>query len=1142
MKSLHSLRLIQFYLFEKEDLPISAISGVFGPNGSGKSALIDAMQIVMTGAHHQFTAFNAQADETRTTSRSLRSYCLGQTGEASAGGVRESATTYLTMIWKDDQTGEPTSMGLCITASASTEKHQVEGRYLLPGVELTLEDHLETSGTKQRPQDWKTFRKELDRQAKAVGYEGEVVFNEPMRFVRAYLTALRGSGAIPQADSFLRAFRFGLKMRFDRPVDEIIRYQMLESRPTQVRNFRQVLDSVRNLRNRVVEIEEKIHDAEHVIRHYNEASKRESQVATWAALAGKGRMLMMERSVIVAREKLEESEKDFSTISELKDECKRNIEEAEIKEKHYSQLMLDHSAHQESKENQQLIGILKESKEKSQATIVDKVTSIRECIRVLADHPELSSGIGEAEAVHDQLVEILLSPTLPEIANIQQIASTALNLIATAHQGVTKELLRLKRDLDDRQSELRQLKDNLQRVKSGKTALSPSVLHLQRVLEDNGIRCTPVCDIVSVSDSSWQPAIEAYLKPHLEALLVEEHEDRAFALYRQQQNIYGVKLVRESRHRSPMIPVKGSVAELLEGSHPAAVDYLRSQFGKTMRAESDESALSGERTLTRDGMLTGKTIDRLRPAVPGTFLLGRDNRTAQHDELLGMENRLQKEIESIITQSDRWQDYSNRFAKVSNPEAYIRELEEHLESFTRTQERLDSTRHKFIDGTDKEYISLCDQKSEWALRLHELRKEQLYTLEQFGSAKSNVQRFIDALETIQEQHSSSQERLTALLGNPAYDPEFAKTQWFELVEIQKLSPNAAAEVSEKSKSKAFSEQSSLLEKGRGDFEKFIMKHSMSPPDEIEHWHKLHIWLRNYIEVLKASELADYKEQMEAAFRAAQETFRNDVALAIDGNIDWLRSVMDRLNKVLENAPAFSNGEYYRFIRNERPEHTDLLRFIRDVKQLGPQDDMFGAGDMPAAFRDLLDDNTAVSGATRGPLDDYREFFDFDIEIYRKDPEKRRINLGRLSRRIGTGSGGEHRAPLYVIAGAALASAYHLSPSHRDGLALIVLDEAFNKMDPGNIISTMQYFSELGLQVVMASPGENLGTLTAFLYSYFDIIRDADTNVVKLSYREVTEATRDLFRSDLLEFHPELLAREIEAMQSSRGGTSEGVAT
>lgn len=45
------------------------------------------------------------------------------------------------------------------------------------------------------------------------------------------------------------------------------------------------------------------------------------------------------------------------------------------------------------------------------------------------------------------------------------------------------------------------------------------------------------------------------------------------------------------------------------------------------------------------------------------------------------------------------------------------------------------------------------------------------------------------------------------------------------------------------------------------------------------------------------------------------------------------------------------------------------------------------------------------------------------------------------------------------------------------------------MDLTNMIATMRYLEELGLQVVMASPGENQAALTAFLHRYYEIQRD-----------------------------------------------------
>jgi len=278
----------------------------------------------------------------------------------------------------------------------------------------------------------------------------------------------------------------------------------------------------------------------------------------------------------------------------------------------------------------------------------------------------------------------------------------------------------------------------------------------------------------------------------------------------------------------------------------------------------------------------------------------------------------------------------------------------------------------------------------------------------------------------------------------------------------------------------------------------------------------------------------FREEMDAAYRTSQETFRNDVAIALSNNLEWLEETMDRLNAVLKACPTFSNGERYRFRRVVRPQLDSLLKFIKDVAAFGSTQDLLGGpGEVPEAFKQLIEDKIAPgAGSVSSPLDDYREFFEFDIEILREDPLSKLTKvMGHLSKRLGPGSGGEHRAPLYVIAGAALASAYRLDRGGKDGLRLMLLDEAFNKMDMTNIIATMRYLEELGLQVFMASPGENLGTLTAFLHRYYDILRDADNNAIMLEGHDVSEQVRTQFREDLPEFNPTLVEEEVAAMRS-----------
>lgn len=325
---------------------------------------------------------------------------------------------------------------------------------------------------------------------------------------------------------------------------------------------------------------------------------------------------------------------------------------------------------------------------------------------------------------------------------------------------------------------------------------------------------------------------------------------------------------------------------------------------------------------------------------------------------------------------------------------------------------------------------------------------------------------------------------------------------------------------------------------------FLTKYREQASEDVrEDWRKAQSWMGDILKRLRDTELLEYKEQMNDAYRVSQDTFRNDVALALNQNIEALDVTMEQLNRVLKECPAFTNGERYQFKRIVRPHFKTLLEFVKNIASFGPQEDLLGgAGEIPPQFKELLDDKIAPgAGSIKSPLDDYREFYEFDIEIKRGDPLTGESKVvGHLSKRIGPGSGGEHRAPLYVIAGAALASAYRLDRGNRNGIRLILLDEAFNKMDPTNITATMRYLQNLGLQVFMASPGENLGVLNAFLHRYYDISKDSLRNVIFIDGHDVTDEVRQMFMADDLDTHPELIEQEVHRMRGTGTATAQPV--
>lgn len=168
---------------------------------------------------------------------------------------------------------------------------------------------------------------------------------------------------------------------------------------------------------------------------------------------------------------------------------------------------------------------------------------------------------------------------------------------------------------------------------------------------------------------------------------------------------------------------------------------------------------------------------------------------------------------------------------------------------------------------------------------------------------------------------------------------------------------------------------------------------------------------------------------------------------------------------------------------------------------------------------------AESGQDKGdnPLEDYRLFFKFDLQIR---VEGTVVDL--LSKRMGVASNGEHRVPFYVIAGAALATAYRIRPGQRNkGAGVMIMDEAFYGIDAQNTLVTAEFLRSLGLQLVMAGPDSDTSKLVAVLDSFYDLSRfGVDVFVEEIV---IKPAARHLFESDMPARNPQLIEEKIQQL-------------
>lgn len=484
MKYLERIRVVQFFLFEQQDFRLQDITGIFGPNGSGKSSLLDAVQIAMLGANSRLVALNAQADEQATT-RSLRAYCLGQYGENPEHRARDNATTYITLVWRDSETNEPLSMGVCLYASADKEKHDVLGRYIVPKIELSMSDHLETVDGEERPRDWNTFRHQLVERARVSGEDP--LFNDANRYIQAALLALRGKGTTPHTESFIRAFRFALRMRFDKSVDQIVRNDVLESRPTNIKKFREVTESFRRLAELVAQLEAKIADGRRVESEFTRAAAESRRAVTWMAM-GKMTAVEVERlSCDQATAAKVKARGHLATKNSEHQGLATQIAHANAEALRFRLAREAHSAHKDYGALQTEIQAGTKRRQDKGSELRNTLNLVRRTLAEAADSPFLETSATAMKSAAQKLQVLVDRLDGSAQAEIESALRPALKVAEKAVGELFSRGSALERAIGEVEQSLEVAEASLARVLKGRAPLSDHVQRLLTELTDKGV-------------------------------------------------------------------------------------------------------------------------------------------------------------------------------------------------------------------------------------------------------------------------------------------------------------------------------------------------------------------------------------------------------------------------------------------------------------------------------------------------------------------------------------------------------------------------------------------------------------------------------------------------------------------------------
>src|SRR5262245_50686275 len=137
MIELRRIILIDWYLFRIEQIDLYGMTALIGPNGAGKSAIIDAAQTALSGGSMASIRFNASAQSTARSKRSIRDYCLGvvsldEKGERSEP-TRDAAYTYAILGFVNVVNDGAINVGVAFSASSGKSDERCEARFIVRG-------------------------------------------------------------------------------------------------------------------------------------------------------------------------------------------------------------------------------------------------------------------------------------------------------------------------------------------------------------------------------------------------------------------------------------------------------------------------------------------------------------------------------------------------------------------------------------------------------------------------------------------------------------------------------------------------------------------------------------------------------------------------------------------------------------------------------------------------------------------------------------------------------------------------------------------------------------------------------------------------------------------------------------------------
>lgn len=1078
-EALSRICLNNWHYISRKTLSFSKEINFFtGHSGSGKSTVIDAMQIVLYANTDGRGFFNkAAADD---SDRSLIEYLrgmvnIGENGEFAYLRNRNFSTTIVLELKRTD-TEECQCVG--VVFDVETAGNTISRRFFWHTGPLWENEY--------RTEDRPMTIAEAERFMKA-HYSKEEYFttshNERFRrqLYENYL------GGLDQ-EKFPLLFKRAIPFRMNLRLEDFVREYICMEQNIHIGEMQDSVMQYGRMRRKIEETCREIEDLTRLSDRYREIGGKEAEAQKELWFMKRWNLLRLRRQISEGLTQISAAEEELKRKEAQ--ECSAKTQ-AEALRAQSDELLkkISSTGYEELKERLRNLNELMEHLEKSEARWQQTTKAL---LKWTDEDTTSNRTIWDIEEFEQRTIEKETLNRLKE--SLSEMHQDAVRQKQTAVSGV--------RELKRRE---KQAKEELDLLKAGSKAYPKYIEYVRsylqrRLLEETGrsIGVHVLADLLEVRSEEWRGAVEGYLAGSKLSLVVPPaHAKKAMEIYSEldSRQYWGAAVLDTEKIASLKAEAeKGSLSEEVVVQVDYLEGYMRRMLGHVIKCRSVEE-LKGTQTGITPECLMYRGF-RLQYLNPDTYTKSAYIGKASVKRRIRL---LEEEMHSLQEEREPQEELIKECDRILTLETLNLEADDYLEWLTDSRMLRKRKKEKEVLRDDlarlkEQDVGAWEEERASVEALHSAKEEEIRALgRQLSRGQEEIARLKAEAVRLQGELTEAEREFTEFDKNSdgeTWEAEFTRlSAEKETLRYDRLCEQCR-ERSEKAAAEA-EELFGLLMEERLRYLKAYPNRSFSPGAKDNKAYDA------LLDTLQCGDLTTYREKAAEQAKAAAEHFKDDFMFKIRSAIREAMQRTKELNRVISGL-NFGKDKYQFVIgKNKGPDGRFYDMFMDDTLEVNPADlgqsmdnqMNFFTMEHESQYADLIEELISIfippEHATPEEMEearrnmdryaDYRTYLSFDMQqLIRNEDGVMRLQLSKMLKK---NSGGEGQNPLYVALLASFAQTYHigLKPGLRKNpsIRLVVLDEAFSKMDAEKVASCIQLIRDLGFQAIISATNDKI---------------------------------------------------------------------